>query len=88
MHLLTCVIAMLAWCYMAASQTIERPRVDFPPLNRSDMLRAQALIRWLVNNRTENGTTSFNAGFIRLAFHDCVGGCDGCLNLRNPSNAG
>jgi len=25
------------------------------------------------------------AGFVRLIFHDCVGGCDGCvdLNLEN-----
>ena len=23
-----------------------------------------------------------------LGFHDCVGGCDGCLNLANPQNAG
>ena len=22
------------------------------------------------------------------AFHDCNGGCDGCVNLNNPSNAG
>ena len=21
-------------------------------------------------------------------FHDCVGGCDGCLNLKDPNNAG
>jgi len=25
---------------------------------------------------------------LRLAFHDCVGGCDGCLNTDNPDNAG
>ena len=25
---------------------------------------------------------------VRLAFHDCVGGCDGCLNTDNPDNAG
>jgi len=25
---------------------------------------------------------------VRLAFHDCVGGCDGCLNVNNPDNAG
>jgi len=25
---------------------------------------------------------------VRLAFHDCVGGCNGCLNLDNPSNFG
>lgn len=23
-----------------------------------------------------------------LAFHDCVGGCDGCINQANPANAG
>jgi len=26
--------------------------------------------------------------FVRLGFHDCVGGCDGCVNLSNPANAG
>ena len=26
--------------------------------------------------------------FVRLAFHDCVGGCDGCLNMDNDDNAG
>jgi len=25
---------------------------------------------------------------VRLTFHDCVGGCDGCLNVNNPDNAG
>ena len=24
----------------------------------------------------------------RLAFHDCIGGCDGCLNFNNKDNAG
>ena len=23
-----------------------------------------------------------------LAFHDCVSGCDGCINLNNPDNFG
>jgi hypothetical protein len=26
--------------------------------------------------------------FVRLGFHDCVGGCDGCVDLTNPENAG
>lgn len=26
--------------------------------------------------------------FVRLSFHDCVGGCDGCVDLQNPENAG
>jgi len=25
---------------------------------------------------------------VRLAFHDCVGGCNGCINLDNPDNGG
>eukprot|EP00121_Abeoforma_whisleri_P016164 Awhi_evm1s14843 len=25
---------------------------------------------------------------VRLSFHDCVGGCDGCINLNNPENNG
>jgi len=28
------------------------------------------------------------AGFVRLAFHDCVGGCNGCLCTLNPDNNG
>jgi Peroxidase len=28
------------------------------------------------------------AKFVRLSFHDCVGGCDGCVDLKNPSNFG
>ena len=25
---------------------------------------------------------------LRLTFHDCVGGCDGCINVNDPDNAG
>jgi len=28
------------------------------------------------------------AEFVRLAFHDCVGGCNGCLDLTNGDNNG
>lgn len=28
------------------------------------------------------------AKFLRLSFHDCVGGCDGCVDLTNPKNFG
>ena len=28
------------------------------------------------------------ASVVRTAFHDCVGGCDGCLNRANPENLG
>ena len=23
-----------------------------------------------------------------MGFHDCVGGCDGCVDMNNPDNAG
>ena len=26
--------------------------------------------------------------FLRMAFHDCMGGCDGSLNFSNPDNGG
>jgi len=26
--------------------------------------------------------------FLRLVFHDCIGGCDGCVDSTNPENAG
>lgn len=26
--------------------------------------------------------------FVRLGFHDCVGGCDGCVDMRNADNKG
>lgn len=28
------------------------------------------------------------AKFLRLGFHDCVGGCDGCVDMGNADNAG
>jgi len=34
-----------------------------------------------------DGSTSMPTA-LRLGFHDCVGGCDGCLNVDNDSNAG
>lgn len=26
--------------------------------------------------------------FTRTIFHDCVGGCNGCIDIDNPGNAG
>ena len=31
---------------------------------------------------------SAKPAMVRLTFHDCVGGCDGCLNVNDPDNAG
>jgi Peroxidase len=38
---------------------------------------------------TQGGGVNWAAKFVRLSFHDCVGGiCDGCVDLLNPSNFG
>lgn len=33
-------------------------------------------------------TTNLCAKFVRHGFHDCVGGCDGCIDMSNGDNAG
>ena len=30
----------------------------------------------------------FSTAVVRLGFHDCVGGCDGCLNFEDVNNNG
>ena len=53
-------------------------------LSKSDMEKIKATLKedHLV------GPTNVGAPAVRLGFHDCVGGCDGCLNLNNKDNAG
>lgn len=85
------VVSSALFCMVSAQQVTNfttNPDFEFEPLKRSDYLWAKAMLKWLITNRTENGTMTFNAGFIRLLFHDCVGGCDGCVNLLNPGNNG
>jgi len=36
----------------------------------------------------QGGDKKLAAKFLRLMFHDCVGGCDGCVDLTNPDNFG
>ncbi len=41
----------------------------------------------MARERLEADMTELRAGHaVRLAFHDCVGGCDGCLNRAHPAN--
>ena len=35
-----------------------------------------------------NNDNTIGAKFIRMEFHDCVGGCDGCIDMGNPDNFG
>ena len=41
-----------------------------------------------VLRKTRRVVGSAKPAMVRLTFHDCVGGCDGCLNLEDPDNAG
>jgi len=41
-----------------------------------------------VIRKSRSTVTSALATMVRLSFHDCVGGCDGCVNIENDSNNG
>ena len=41
-----------------------------------------------VIRKSRSTVQSALATMVRLSFHDCVGGCDGCLNIENDSNNG
>ena len=41
-----------------------------------------------VIRKSRSTVQSALAAMVRLTFHDCVGGCDGCLNIENYSNNG
>lgn len=54
------------------------PTATDPPIEA-----ARTAIQALVN-----GDAALKAKFVRLGFHDCVGGCDGCVDLTNLENKG
>lgn len=37
---------------------------------------------------TINSESTLAANYVRLGFHDCVGGCDGCIDMKNADNKG
>merc|ERR1719458_465569 len=43
-------------------------------------------IRTMLERKVVRGSNVPTA--LRLTFHDCVGGCNGCLNVDNPENGG
>eukprot|EP00529_Nitzschia_sp_RCC80_P015729 CAMPEP_0113489106 /NCGR_PEP_ID=MMETSP0014_2-20120614/26360_1 /TAXON_ID=2857 /ORGANISM="Nitzschia sp." /LENGTH=713 /DNA_ID=CAMNT_0000382837 /DNA_START=182 /DNA_END=2319 /DNA_ORIENTATION=- /assembly_acc=CAM_ASM_000159 len=67
------------------------PFVDQPPARIvPDQQQVRKLINdaknWISELITQDGD---NMGlFLRLVFHDCVGGCDGCIDMTNPDNNG
>jgi Peroxidase len=49
--------------------------------------QATNMIQTIFTNAEANGV-NMRAKCVRLSFHDCVGGCDGCVDLANLANRG
>jgi Peroxidase len=65
-----------------ASYTLPAPNKQ--PLGLEEAIQmATTQITQIITN-----VEGMEAKFVRLSFHDCVGGCDGCVDLSNPSNFG
>merc|ERR1711892_961049 len=56
---------------------------QFDSLTSTQVTRIKNKIKNVVNPAQSNLATA-----LRLSFHDCVGGCDGCININNEDNAG
>ena len=65
---------------------VSNSAVTFTLDTEAALLAARADIRRLIRGR--GGDRALAAKFLRLGFHDCVGGCDGCVDLSNPENGG
>ena len=45
-------------------------------------------VRTLITKLIKDSERELIPKFLRLGFHDCVGGCDGCIDMNNPDNKG
>ncbi|CAH1784079.1 unnamed protein product [Owenia fusiformis] len=76
----------LIGCLMALSTQITRAQLSPTP---DQVIEMRAALEQHIEGLTgPGGDHPRIGGLVRLAFHDCVGGCDGCVNLANPDNAG
>ena len=55
---------------------------------RSLKIRSVNKVKKVLINDLFDARSDRYAHVVRAAFHDCVGGCDGCINRNNPGNAG
>ena len=58
-----------------ASRKLQDLNVD-----EEDIVSIQSDVRALID-----GTRTLAPKFVRLLFHDCVGGCNGCVDMANVS---
>ncbi|CAH1783712.1 unnamed protein product [Owenia fusiformis] len=59
-----------------------------PNLTIDEILQMRSALEEHIEAKVVNNDHPRIGGLVRLAFHDCVGGCDGCVNLANSDNAG
>ena len=55
------------------------------PVANTEIEMVRSAINDLIDSTND---INFRAKFVRLAFHDCIGGCDGCVDMSDPENAG
>lgn len=55
------------------------------PVTDAEVQTVRRAIETLIESERR---TNFPAKFVRLGFHDCIGGCDGCVDMSDPENAG
>jgi Peroxidase len=99
--LLLLLVAANACPYLTRNDQARVEDVNTPPQGHPNVRRAEAffyadptsltgavVMAAREIKRLIAGTDGLAAKFVRLSFHDCVGGCDGCVDLSNPSNFG
>jgi hypothetical protein len=75
---------LMAMTLLPSLSLLDRPPPPPPP---PVPMRRDVLVE--IATRLDNMLAAQYLGpIIRLAFHDCIGGCDGCLNLAQPDNRG
>jgi hypothetical protein len=70
------------------ASTFPAPMQEFDNGNEFPMVASGIL---MVRSEVEDmirGSPALASKFVRLAFNDCIGGCDGCVDLQHPKNFG
>lgn len=60
-----------------------------PPIRRAQFDVVKSIINDMLDNNTNSENVKFLIpGSVRLVFHDCIGGCNGCINKDQKGNEG
>ena len=62
--------------------------IDLSELQKGPKKYAGMTLRQAIEVLIEESERELIPKYLRLGFHDCVGGCDGCVDLSNPDNNG